>query len=172
MTIGDRIKARRVQIGLTVDQVADRIGKNRATVYRYESNDIEKFPLDILPPLAEVLNTTPAYLMGWSDSADPEKTKNQAQTEVIPFKPDNRNVLRLAGRDGSYPSHSAMTSPPRIFLLGGFWRYLQTYSPFFAHLHSHFCSFCFISETGVSYLKHKTVTKVGMDFCSAQKPPT
>ena len=71
MTIGDRIKARRVQIGLTVDQVADRIGKNRATVYRYESNDIEKFPLDILPPLAEVLNTTPAYLMGWSDSADP-----------------------------------------------------------------------------------------------------
>ena len=102
MTIGDRIKARRVQIGLTVDQVADRIGKNRATVYRYESNDIEKFPLDILPPLAEVLNTTPAYLMGWSDSTDPEKTKNQAQTEVIPFKPDNRNVLRLAGRDGSY----------------------------------------------------------------------
>ena len=102
MTIGDRIKARRVQVGLTVDQVADRIGKNRATVYRYESNDIEKFPLDILPPLAEVLNTTPAYLMGWSDSADPEKTKNQAQTEVIPFKPDNRNVLRLAGRDGSY----------------------------------------------------------------------
>lgn len=69
MTIGERIKARRVQIGLTVDQVADRIGKNRATVYRYESNDIEKFPLDILPPLAKVLNTTPAYLMGWTEDA-------------------------------------------------------------------------------------------------------
>ena len=102
MTIGDRIKARRIQVGLSVDQVAERIGKNRATVYRYESNDIEKFPLDILPPLAEVLNTTPAYLMGWSDSTDSGKTKNQAQTEVIPFKPDNRNLLRLAGRDGSY----------------------------------------------------------------------
>lgn len=70
MTIGERIKARRLQIGLTVDQVADRIGKNRATVYRYESNDIEKFPLDILPPLAKVLNTTPAYLMGWSDTTE------------------------------------------------------------------------------------------------------
>lgn len=102
MTIGDRIKARRIQVGLSVDQVAERIGKNRATVYRYESNDIEKFPLDILPPLAEVLNTTPAYLMGWSDSTDSGKTNNQAQTEVIPFKPDNRNLLRLAGRDGSY----------------------------------------------------------------------
>lgn len=71
MTIGDRIKARRIQVGLSVDQVAERIGKNRATVYRYESNDIEKFHLDILPPLAEALNTTPAYLMGWTESADP-----------------------------------------------------------------------------------------------------
>ena len=71
MTIGDRIKARRIQVGLSVDQVAERIGKNRATVYRYESNDIEKFPLDILPPLAEALNTTPAYLMGWTEIPDP-----------------------------------------------------------------------------------------------------
>lgn len=69
MTIGNRIKLRRQEIGLSVDQLADRIGKNRATVYRYESNDIEKFPLDILEPLAEALCTTPAYLMGWDESS-------------------------------------------------------------------------------------------------------
>lgn len=67
MSIGDRIKNRRKAIGLSVDQLADKIGKNRATVYRYESKDIEKFPIDILEPLAEALATTPAYLMGWVD---------------------------------------------------------------------------------------------------------
>lgn len=72
MTIGDRIKQRRIQIGLTVDQLADKIGKNRATVYRYESNEIEKFPLDILYPLANALRTSPAYLMGWSSDPDTE----------------------------------------------------------------------------------------------------
>ena len=92
MTIGERIKARRIQIGLTVDQVADRIGKNRATVYRYESNDIEKFPLDILPPLARVLNTTPAYLMGWSDTADAHLSL--ALTSTPDLTPGETELLR------------------------------------------------------------------------------
>lgn len=69
MSIGSRIKQRRQEIGLTVDQVAEKIGKNRATVYRYESSEIEKFPIDVLSPLADALQTTPAYLMGWDDNA-------------------------------------------------------------------------------------------------------
>lgn len=69
MSIGDRIKQRRQEIGLTVDQVAEKIGKNRATVYRYESSEIEKFPIDVLSPLADALRTTPAYLMGWEDGS-------------------------------------------------------------------------------------------------------
>lgn len=65
MNIGKRIKERRKELGLSVDDVASKLNKNRATVYRYESNDIENLPLNILEPLAKVLNTTPAYLMGW-----------------------------------------------------------------------------------------------------------
>lgn len=67
MTVGERIKKRRVSLGLSVDEVADTLGKNRATVYRYESNDIENLPAKVLAPLAEALKTTPAYLMGWTD---------------------------------------------------------------------------------------------------------
>ena len=86
MTIGERIKARRLEIGLSVDQVSEKIGKNRATVYRYESNDIEKFPLDILFPLAEALQTTPAYLMGWEGSAAESLPAN-----IIPM-PEMRKI--------------------------------------------------------------------------------
>lgn len=73
MTIGKRIQARRKEIGMTVDQLAEKIGKNRATVYRYENNDIEKYPLDILQPLADALQTTPAFLMGWEDPLTSEQ---------------------------------------------------------------------------------------------------
>ncbi len=64
-TIGERIRNRRVAMGLSVDEVAKRLGKNRATVYRYESNEIENLPLSILEPLAKVLGVDQAYLMGW-----------------------------------------------------------------------------------------------------------
>jgi repressor LexA len=67
MKIGERIKERRKFLGMTVDELAEKLQKNRATIYRYESNDIEKLPTTVLEPLAVALKTTPAYLMGWED---------------------------------------------------------------------------------------------------------
>ena len=67
MTIGERIKQRRKELGLSVDELADKLGKNRATIYRYESNEIEKLPTTVLEPLADVLGVSPGFLMGWED---------------------------------------------------------------------------------------------------------
>lgn len=66
MKVGDRIRAKRQDLGMSVDELAARLGKNRATVYRYEKGDIENMPVNVLEPLAEVLQTTPSYLMGWT----------------------------------------------------------------------------------------------------------
>nr|DAS52394.1 MAG TPA: helix-turn-helix domain protein [Caudoviricetes sp.] len=68
MRIGERIKQRRLELGYTADALAKMLNKNRATIYRYENGDIENMPIDVLEPLAKALNTTPAYLMGWTDS--------------------------------------------------------------------------------------------------------
>lgn len=68
MNVGNRIKKRRTELGLSVEDVAKMLNKNRATIYRYESNDIENLPLSILEPLAKILQTTPAFLMGWEVS--------------------------------------------------------------------------------------------------------
>ena len=67
MKIGERIKSRRLELGLSVDEVADKLGKNRATIYRYEKDDIKDLPITVLEPLAKVLETTPADLMGWGN---------------------------------------------------------------------------------------------------------
>lgn len=64
MTIGQRIKDRRLSLGMSVDELAKKLNKNRATVYRYESDKIKDMPLAVLVPLANALYTTPAYLIG------------------------------------------------------------------------------------------------------------
>ncbi len=64
---GQRIKERRKQLALSADNVADLLGVSRSTIFRYESGHIEKVPANVLEKLAEILNTTPAYLMGWKD---------------------------------------------------------------------------------------------------------
>ena len=86
MKIGERIRQRRKFLGLSVDELAEKLGKNRATIYRYESNDIEKLPTTVLEPLAKALKTTPAYLMGWEDDK-PTDTLTVLPTDKIHMIP-------------------------------------------------------------------------------------
>ena len=76
MRIGERIKQRRLELGYSADALAKMLNKNRATIYRYENGDIENMPIDVLEPLAKALNTTPAYLMGWTDSQQSTEPKD------------------------------------------------------------------------------------------------
>lgn len=68
MEIYERIKARRKEMGLSAEDVAKALGVSRATIYRYESADIEKLPTSILEPLSDVLKCSIPYLMGWEDA--------------------------------------------------------------------------------------------------------
>ena len=70
MTVGERIKARRKQLGISADDLAAAIGVSRSTMFRYEKGDIEKVPGDTLVPIANALHTTPQYLMGWLSDPD------------------------------------------------------------------------------------------------------
>lgn len=89
MNVGKRIKERRLELGISVDELANRLGKNRTTIYRYEKGDIENLPIDILGPLGKALNTTPAYLMGW----DNRPNKDSATVgELLKLMRLNRNM--------------------------------------------------------------------------------
>lgn len=72
MTIADRIRNRRLELGLSVDDLAARLNKNRATVYRYESNYIKTYSADVMEALAAALETSPAYFYGYDDHNPPD----------------------------------------------------------------------------------------------------
>lgn len=67
MTVGERLKRRRKELGMSAEAVAEKLGCSPSTVYRYENGEINKMGIDKLKPIAEAINTSPAYLMGWED---------------------------------------------------------------------------------------------------------
>lgn len=79
MNIGERIKKRRKELRMSADQLAEILGKNRSTIFRYEKGEIENLPLDILEPIAAALHTTPQYLMGWEEI----ENKNDTLTDIV-----------------------------------------------------------------------------------------
>lgn len=65
MTIGERIKQRRQELGLTQEELAKRLGnKTRASVCTVEK-DKEDLTTARIRQYAEALETTPSYLVGW-----------------------------------------------------------------------------------------------------------
>lgn len=93
MITGRRIKERRTALGLSADQLAEMIGKNRATIYRYESDEIENFPLPVIDPLADALQTSPAYLMGWTDNPSPIVNEPAPEQECDPERERIANLF-------------------------------------------------------------------------------
>lgn len=91
MTTGEKIRARRKQLRMSVDELAAKLNKNRATIYRYESDTIE-MPASLLRPLAEALDMPPDELMDWGELLASEEERQDKMLEVLPLITDGISV--------------------------------------------------------------------------------
>lgn len=67
MTIGERIKQRRIELNMSQEELAKKMGySTRNAIYQFEKKDNMK--LSLIEKFAEALETTPSYLMGWEDA--------------------------------------------------------------------------------------------------------
>lgn len=80
MEIGDRIKSRREELGMSQEELAKKVGyKSRSSVNKIEI-DGRGLPQNKIVLFAKALETTPAYLMGWIDIAEENKpTKEELE---------------------------------------------------------------------------------------------
>ncbi len=68
MTIGERLKKLRTELGITQDELANCANTTKQTIHKYEVGIIQNIPASKIKLLADRLNTTPSYLMGWDKS--------------------------------------------------------------------------------------------------------
>lgn len=80
MELADRAKKRRIELGLSQEDVAKRMGYNsRTSINKIENG--RQITQKIIVRLAEALETTPAYLMGWTDTEFEIENRPDALTE-------------------------------------------------------------------------------------------
>ena len=65
MDFGTRIKARRKELGLTLEEVGNIVGVGKSTVRKWETGDIANMRRDKIARLAIALQISPSELMGW-----------------------------------------------------------------------------------------------------------
>lgn len=80
--LGSRIKELRKKQNLSAEELAAKVGVSPATIYRYESSDIQNMGSDKLWPIAVALNTTPDYLLGRIDDYRTSALGGQTHTRI------------------------------------------------------------------------------------------
>ena len=78
MVVGEKIKTRRMELGWSQRELADRMKCNHSTITRIETGKIDVSQSRIMQ-FSEVLGVSIAYLMDWED----EQKKNDIQSDII-----------------------------------------------------------------------------------------
>lgn len=77
-SMGERIKNRRKELGLSQEELAEKLGyKSKTSISKIEQ-DITDLPLSKVAKFAEILKTTPGYILG-TDETD-------AQIQMLPIR--------------------------------------------------------------------------------------
>ncbi len=95
MSINERIKERRIALGLSQEELAQRLGyKTKSSIAKIEraNND---FPQHKISKFASALETTEAYLMGWDKEPQDAHTEKARRIAVLFMKltPENQEFV-------------------------------------------------------------------------------
>ena len=94
MKTNDLIRMRRLELDMTMKELAEKVGVSEGTISRWESGDIENMKRDKIAALARALEVPPAVLMDWEEY-DTERIKRgmeARQLYELALRSDIKNV--------------------------------------------------------------------------------
>ena len=109
-----RMKSRRKELGLTLLQIAKRVGTSEATVQRWENGSIKTLRYENIVKLADALETTPAYLMGW-EYEETIKDYNKVLDRLLERRQTLRKFIDEAPEEVLDVIEMLLTLPPERF---------------------------------------------------------
>ena len=96
MNIGERIRQRREELGMTQDELARAAGyKSRSSINKIEV-DGRGLPQGKIVDIARALRVTPSYLMGWEDLSDATLIAEQEilLEKVLMLNKEHQEILK------------------------------------------------------------------------------
>ena len=87
-----RLKAAREEKNISATELAEALGVNKTTIYRYETGAFKALKADLLHAIAEYLNVNPDYLIGASDV---KHTAKEAERLIADITDDEKMLLEM-----------------------------------------------------------------------------
>lgn len=87
MEMGQKIKKIREEKGMTLEELGNKVGVGKSTVRKWENGMIANMRRDKISKLANALECSPSYLMGWENNSD-SILQTLSENEIASLKAD------------------------------------------------------------------------------------
>lgn len=94
----NRIKELRIEQGMTLLQLAEKLGVSESTAQRYESGQIKNLKYETIIELSKIFGYHPGYVMGWESSKELPIIKKELQYDEVNLV-DDYNLLNDLGKN-------------------------------------------------------------------------
>lgn len=101
ISLANRIRNKRLELGLSLQEVAEKLGISKVTLQRYETLDIVNIPAENIEKLALLYDVSPAYIMGWEeDNAHLNFVNNSGVVSTYHYVPSAVSAGALTNIEG------------------------------------------------------------------------
>lgn len=83
MDMGQKIKTLREQKGMTLEELGTKVGVGKSTIRKWETGMIANMRRDKIAKIANALDVTPSYLMGWDNLSEPSSPLSTVPDELL-----------------------------------------------------------------------------------------
>jgi transcriptional regulator with XRE-family HTH domain len=96
LSVGLRIRELRYNNNMTQEELALKVGyTSRSSINKIEKGMVD-LPQSKIAEIADALDTTPGYLMGWDDSSADDQAQLPAETSAPTVSPNRQKLIDLA----------------------------------------------------------------------------
>ena len=82
-TMGQRIKQKRTEYGLTMEELGNRLGVQKSAVNKWEKGEVLNIKRSYIKEMADIFHCSPAWLMGMDDVKDVTLTYTAEGKEAV-----------------------------------------------------------------------------------------
>lgn len=82
MGMAEKIKERRLAMGYTQEELAQKLGLQKSAIAKYENGRVENIKRSIIQNMAKVLECSPTYLMNFEPNVEPAKIAEKGSVSI------------------------------------------------------------------------------------------
>ena len=99
MGMAERIKEKRIELGLTQEELGEKLGLQKSAIAKYENGRVENIKRSVIADMAKIFNCSPTYLMDFDEPTE-VASSNKANAEHPNVIDNNKGSRWQAATNG------------------------------------------------------------------------